>query len=877
MSSLSLFRMLSAFSVVAISSSFGQISVDGSGAYSTNFDGLISTGTQSLSSTTGVPTALNTADGWFGTRGGGSSTNAINFIANDGSINTGALYSYGATGSSDRALGSLASGSNFPAFGAWFSNDSGSLFTSITISFTAEFWRSSTVNQNVLSFAYGFDTTGVSSANFLTSTSMTAVSNLNVVGPAPVLDPPSNGALDGNNPNNQQYVTFTIEGINWYSGTDLFIRWTDVNETGNDAGLAIDGFSLQATGGGGSSGQNWQAGTWVSTAGTGGSGTWGDGYGGWDPAQQGIFGGTGGTVTISNTATAEAGIVFSTDGYVVTGGELVLESTPEITVFPDATTRIESVVSGNSGLTKLGSGILHLAGTNTFTGGVAIDGGLIEIDSDASLGDAGNAIVLGGGGIRTTADLELNGLRTVSGTGTLDVAIGTTLRIAGDLTAALTLTNSGTVTIGAASTLEGLTFEQSGVLTTDIGVFLTGNVAATHTAGTARMEGYYDLGAGTRIFNVVNGSADVDLEVAATLAGSSYLYKQGEGTLYLSGDTTSEYSGGLRIGVAGGASGGRVVLGVGGGVGASTLQMNHGTLEAESELVTAVGVSIGGREGRAAVLSGADMTFAGESSLYEGTNQQSRLDVHNVTTFNGTFIQNEGTVFVGTGFTVGGTGTLILNGDGSGQTRVTTVTDTATLTVNNIYGAAVTVNSGATLKGTGTIAGMITVSGVHAVGNSAGIQTASGGASYLSGSAFEWELVANANAVAGTEFDQLVVTAGNIDIASGAEIELVFNSLGSVVDWSDSFWSTDHSWTVIDNTGTGSLVGVFGLNASGEWIDSENQVLADAIAGAYFDVSYVDGDVILNYYAIPEPGTVGLTGVAGLIFALRRRTRGSGR
>jgi len=38
----------------------------------------------------------------------------------------------------------------------------------------------------------------------------------------------------------------TITDINWLPGTDLWLRWDDVNNSGNDHGLAIDDLAFLA-------------------------------------------------------------------------------------------------------------------------------------------------------------------------------------------------------------------------------------------------------------------------------------------------------------------------------------------------------------------------------------------------------------------------------------------------------------------------------------------------------------------------------------------------------------------------------------------------------------------------------------------------------
>jgi hypothetical protein len=152
---------------------------------------------------------------------------------NDGSSNTGNTYSYGATGSSERAFGTLASGSLESIIGAQFVNSTGSTVTSLNISYTGEQWRSSTTTQNVLSFSYQIGATGLNIGTW------TPFSGLNFVGAPPVA---SNGALDGNA--NTTNISSEITGLNVAPGQEIWIRWVDVNDSGSDAGLAIDNFSV---------------------------------------------------------------------------------------------------------------------------------------------------------------------------------------------------------------------------------------------------------------------------------------------------------------------------------------------------------------------------------------------------------------------------------------------------------------------------------------------------------------------------------------------------------------------------------------------------------------------------------------------------------
>jgi hypothetical protein len=209
------------------------------GNYAQSFDTLAS---QTLSSTVGTQTALTNLAEWQVAKSSGTGTTAMPFNVDSGSITAGGIYSYGTAASSDRALGSLASGSNVPVFGASFTNNSGTALAGIHLEFTSEFWRSSTSTQNRLAFAFGTSATDALASTFLTSAALSLSTALDVVGPVAVA---SNGALDGNSPTNQGQVAGDI-AFDWQPGTTLYLRWADTNDLGNDAGLAIDSFRLTA-------------------------------------------------------------------------------------------------------------------------------------------------------------------------------------------------------------------------------------------------------------------------------------------------------------------------------------------------------------------------------------------------------------------------------------------------------------------------------------------------------------------------------------------------------------------------------------------------------------------------------------------------------
>ncbi|WP_294321453.1 T9SS type A sorting domain-containing protein [uncultured Chryseobacterium sp.] len=220
-------KKIYSLAVVLISAAaFGQISLTSMGtAYTQNFDGM--------GSTTTYPT------GWNGIRASGTGTvgQSLALVVNDGTSNTGAVFNVGTSGSTDRALGTLASGATVPAFGAQFTNNTGSTITSLVISFTEEQWRTgSNAIVETVPFAYSTNATGLDSGTW------TPITNLDLV--EILTSDNTNSAVDGNLAANRAAKLFTITGLSIANGTSFFIRWSDNNETGSDGMYAVDDFSL---------------------------------------------------------------------------------------------------------------------------------------------------------------------------------------------------------------------------------------------------------------------------------------------------------------------------------------------------------------------------------------------------------------------------------------------------------------------------------------------------------------------------------------------------------------------------------------------------------------------------------------------------------
>jgi len=221
------------------------------GSYFQDFDGLPmedpATGLSTITLSGKGPHALNGVlgttgmEGWTFGNPGGSSGNT-EFKAHDGSFASSAgrgVVSFGANGTSDRALGQLPTGNQISAFGVTMRNDSGATLTQFSVSFTGEQWRRGDSAANTLFFSYS-----VGQDNINDETGFVGAPTLDFL--TPNMQATTEVALNGNDPANQQFLSDTISGISWMPGELLTLRWRTDELSGQDNGLAIDNLSFTA-------------------------------------------------------------------------------------------------------------------------------------------------------------------------------------------------------------------------------------------------------------------------------------------------------------------------------------------------------------------------------------------------------------------------------------------------------------------------------------------------------------------------------------------------------------------------------------------------------------------------------------------------------
>ena len=189
-----------------------------------------------------------------------------------------------------------------------------------------------------------------------------------------------------------------------------------------------------------------------------------------------------------------------------------------------------------------------------------------------------------------------------------------------------------------------------------------------------------------------------------------------------------------------------------------------------------------------------------------------------------------------------------------------------TLLVNNTAGSgtgtgSVTVSNSGTLGGTGTIAGGVTCAGEIAPGQSAGTLTVGGGLNLSGGGTNLWELSGLSDIGAGTNFDQIVLTGGNLGLGGSSKLQISFiNSVPPPASTSP-FWMMSHTWKIIALTGGATNIGAtkFTTILSGSYG-----------TGAFTNTVDVGGNILLTYVATPavRPVVQSFVPVAASLFNL---------
>jgi fibronectin-binding autotransporter adhesin len=551
----------------------------------------------------------------------------------------------------------------------------------------------------------------------------------------------------------------------------------------------------------------------------------------------GKLSGTGGTLDIGGSALTFSSAVDSTYAGIIADGAF----NPNSVQF-----------------TKAGSGTLTLSGASTATDNVAITGGTLQYGNGGASGGFGRGNIMDNAALIFNRSDSYDYIGDISGTGTVVKTGAGTLKIIGNVTVAGgTTINAGTLEVQnlSPSGLSGNIFNNSAlIITPPVGMTYGGIIsgsgaltangspgttlaltnANTYTGGTIVSGGVFQLGAGGSLAAngavTVNGgtfdlnghaqkvgalsgsggsitlgagslttSSNTATSLAAAISGSGTLTKTGTGALTLIGAST--YTGGTTI------TGGTLQIGNGGTAGsiAGNITNNAALAFNRSDAVTFASVISG--NGTLAKLGAGTLSLAGTNTY--------------------------------TGGTAVSAGTLDVTG--------------------SIASSAVSVASGATLNGTGTVgATTIQSGGTLAAGNSIGTLTINGNLTLASGSIYNVEVsptAADRTNITGTaSLNGTVATSVAAGVYTFGQRFTILTAAGGV---SGSFASL---------TGIPiSLRGQLSYDANNAYLTLSPNALAPQLSNATGNqhnvVSAIDAAVVAGN--VPPGGFVALYGLAG--------------
>ena len=474
----------------------------------------------------------------------------------------------------------------------------------------------------------------------------------------------------------------------------------------------------------------------------------------------------------------EESTVLAFNDNINASNNILLNGSAILTVDSGTGTFSGQILTTTNGFTKTGAGILVVSGNNQYSGATNLNVGTISFGGAGALG-SGQLNMTGGTTLSIPNAIDAtNGVNIISGTANFLVDSGTgsfsgsTLNTAG--TAAKT--GSGNLILSGTNLHTGGTNLSQGMLSVKSNNAL-GNGLLTMAGGTTLIiDSTYEVSNdvilnGAVTLNVGSGTATFAGQILATSNGFT---KTGAGTLFLSQDNL--YTGATTL------SAGQITAGSNNALGSNTLNMANSTL---------LGVSNG-------ILVPNTVTMTGASG--------SLVVSYGAGSFSGAITGASG------GTVKSGAGNCIL-ADGGTFLGNLSVTE-GTFTVNGVFTGDISVASGATVKGTGTIQNSLSIAshGALTPGNSIG-----------------------------------TITVGSLDLTAGSvtniELNPTRNSMIEVVAAANIAGTVN----VIQNAGNYQPGKIYEILHAGTLAGEFNPIVTGGFSNFIFSVNYMGNTANLTY------------------------------
>ncbi len=556
---------------------------------------------------------------------------------------------------------------------------------------------------------------------------------------------------------------------------------------------------------------------------------------------------TAGTLTVSGTTNGTSGVTVNGGASLVvaTGGTLTTTGILGTASATGANITVQTGATLNAASANIAwnPGTFQVDGTLAITGNFAV--GTNAAGTISGTNGSITAASFSMGNATTTVNFTNTGSMAFTGDMTLAATNSTFNQSAGTISANGILLNSGTsntfaLTGGRLNLGSGGIGGSGGTKTINLGA---GTVGARASWSSALAMSLTDSATGTT-FNTldsVDNTTARTISLSGLLSGSGQLVKAAAGTLTLTGPNT--YTGGTTIG------GGTLGLGSAGALGSS------GNV----------------------VFAGGTLQFSANNT----TDYSARI-ASGISTGSVSIDTNGQDIAFGTGLTASQSGGLTKTGAGTLTLSVanlytgpTNVND-GMLRVNGSFASTTTtVASGATLGGTGTLAGTTTIQngGIHGPGNSPGVQGFSN-LTYNDGSIFSWEIDRNLDQSPtgrGIGYDAVNVS-GTLAGQDGTADSAIFRVVIGDANFANDFWTSSHTWSdIFTSDGSNAIANWTSIFGGGIQTYTTNGGLQTVDPSVYGSFSFTPGTNSLTWSAVPEP-TSALAGIL-LGFGLLRRNR----